>query len=445
MKFIAIISVIGVLALVPPCANAREVKTDSSTFSGNQVGVVAITNANILTAASPLIDGGTIVFENGKIVAVGTDVSVPADAEVIDAEGRWITPGIIDAHSHLGIYPTPLLPSNIDLNEKTGNNTSHISARDAVWPQDPGFEKARQGGVTTLAILPGSTNLFAGRGVTLKNVQSVTVEEMKFPGAPEFLKMACGENPIKIYGGMGKAPFTRMGVVAEFRNIWTAADKYRKKRDSNPDEPIDLKMETLAKTLNGEIIPVFHCYRTDEMAHMIEVSKEFGFQIGSFHHATEAYKIADLLQSEGIGVATWARRWGFKMEAYDASDAMPAVLEDVGVKTALHSDNSILIQRLNVEAALALASSRRAGYDFGYETAIRWITANAADLMGISEVTGTLEVGKMADIVLWSDDPFSVYALTDKVFIDGDLVFDRAEEVKTASDFLTGQYGAEVK
>ncbi|KCZ57340.1 hypothetical protein HY29_01035 [Hyphomonas beringensis] len=445
MKKLLVTTLLSAVALLPSCASAKEVRQEQTAVAGEQARPIAITHANILTASSPLIEDGTVVFANGRIVSVGKTVKVPGNAEIIDAEGRWVTPGLIDPHSHLGVYPTPLLPSNMDLNEKTGNNTAGISAEDAVWPQDPGFEKARRGGVTTLTILPGSTNLIAGKGVTLKNVEAATVKEMKFPNAPYFLKMACGENPIKIYGGAGKKPFTRMGVMSEFRKAWAKAREYKEKHEADPSAPVDLQLETMAKVLDGEIIPVVHCYRADEMAHLIDISHEYGFKIGAFHHATEAYKIAPLLKAEDIGVATWARRWGFKMEAYDASDATPGFLEDAGVKMALHSDNSILIQHMNTEAALALASARRAGYDFGYETAIKWITADPAELMGIADQTGTLEPGKMADIVLWSGDPFDVYSVADKVFIDGVSVVDDAETDEESSDFLAGQYGEEVQ
>lgn len=405
---------------------------------------IAIANARILTATSPVVERGTIVFRNGRIVAVGEAAPIPEDARVIDAAGRWVTPGLIDPHAHLGVFPTPLLPSTMDLNEKSGNNTAEVAAGDGLWPQDPGFERARQGGVTSMVILPGSTNLVGGRGITVKNVAATTVAQMKFPGAPEFLKMSCGENPIKVYGGQGKVPFTRMAIPAEFRKAWAEASRYRAARPApragGGDPPQDYRLEAMAGVLDGDIIPIFHCYRADEMAHMIDISHEFGFQIGAFHHATEAYKIAPMLAAENIGVATWARRWGFKMEAYDAPDAGVAMLEAAGVTVALHSDNAILIQRMNMEASLALAAARRAGFRGDYESAIRWITIRPARLMGIADETGSLEPGKMADIVLWSGDPFSIYSRADQVYVDGVLVHEReVPPPGPASDFLVGQ------
>ncbi|MEX6634518.1 amidohydrolase [Hyphococcus lacteus] len=451
--FRLVFSIIAALGATLSGAFAQSDGLYPSTYVAKESPTTAIINATILTAAGPRIDGGTIILSGGKITAIGKDVSVPQNANVIDANGRWITPGIIDAHSHLGVFPSPSLPSNRDGNEKTGNNTAEVWAEHAIWPQDPAFDAARDGGVTSLVVLPGSTNLFGGRSVTLKNVPAVSVQAMKFPDAPQGLKMACGENPVRLYGSKARTPFTRMGNIAGFREHWQKAKAYQQKRlkhrtavragSAKPDAfTVDLQLETLADVLDGKIIPHIHCYRADEMTQMVDVSKEFGFNIGAFHHAVEAYKIADMLAKENIGVATWANRWGFKFEAYDAIDANAAILEKAGVNTILHSDSAKLIQRLNVEAALGMASARRSGLNFDRETAIKWITANPAKLLDIIDETGTLEVGKMADVVLWSADPFSVYARADQVYIDGVLMVDRAtNEYQNHSDFELGQPG----
>ncbi len=415
-----------------------------STYSPDPSPTTAIINATILTAAGPRIEGGTILFSNGQIVEVGQNVSVPSDAILIDAQGKWVTPGIIDAHSHLGVFPSPSVPSTRDGNEKTGNNTAGVWAEHSVWPQDPGFDAARAGGVTSLQVLPGSANLFGGRSVVLKNIPSPTVQGMKFPAAPQGLKMACGENPIFQYGSKGRTPFTRMGNMEAFREAWLKAGDYNQKWEKYRQNPkggskpaVDLELETLAGVLNGQITPQIHCYRADEMAQMIDLSKEFGFKIGTFHHAVEGYKIADLIAAEGIAVATWAQRWGFKLEAYDGIDANAAILQAAGVNTILHSDSAQLVQRLNVEAAMAMASAKKAGLPVDRETAIRWITANPARAMGIGDRTGTLEKGKMADVVLWSGDPFSIYSLAEKVFVDGILLFDRHDPSKQHQSDLT--------
>lgn len=410
----------------------------------------AIVNASILTATGLRIDNGTILMSGGRIVAVGKDVQVPSGARTIDGSGKWVTPGIIDSHSHLGVFPAPGVDGHADGNENIDPYTAHVWAEHSVWPQDPVFTKARAGGVTSLLVLPGSANLFGGRGVTLKNVPAVTVAQMKFPGAPYTLKMACGENPKGRYGSRGRAPATRMGNVAGFRRSWIDAAEYTRKWESYERKRAkgeaaeapkrDLAMETLAGVLKGEILVQNHCYRADEMAVMLDVGHEFGYKTSAFHHAVEGYKIADLLAAEGACVATWATRWGFKMEAFDAIEENAAILASRGVCVAIHSDEQRLIQRLNVETSVALAAGRRAGIDIPQEDAIKWITINPARIMGVADRTGSLEPGKMADVVLWSRNPFSVYAVAEKVFIDGALVHDTSSPASIyRSDFELGQ------
>lgn len=410
-----------------------------STYSPKPAPPTAIVGAHVLTAEGPVLENATVLFKDGKIVQIGSDVQLTPDVQVIDGAGKWITPGIIDIHSHLGVFSSPGVPSMRNGNEKTGKNTAEVWAEHSIWPQDPGFEMARRGGVTTLAILPGSANLFGGRSVTIKNLSSVSVQGMKFPDAPQGAKMACGENPI-YYAARGNDPFTRMGNMAGFRAAFIDAQAYLDKKKKGESQKTDLRMETLAGILTGEIQTHIHCYRADEMMQMIDLSKEFGFKIGTFHHATEAYKIADVLAEEGISIATWADRWGFKLEAYDAVPLNVAALEWAGVHTMLHSDSAVLVQRLNLEAAMAMASAQRAGEEITPETAIRWITLNPAITLGIADRTGSLAPGKMADLVLWSADPFSVYAVAEKVFIDGVKVVDRDDPAaEPSSDFMLGQ------
>ncbi|PKM18570.1 MAG: amidohydrolase [Gammaproteobacteria bacterium HGW-Gammaproteobacteria-15] len=413
-----------------------------STYKPASSPTTAIVGATILTAAGPQLNGGTVILQNGKILQVGENIAIPADAVVIDGKGKWVTPGIIDIHSHLGVFSSPGVPSMRNGNEKTAKNTAEVWAEHSIWPQDPGFEQARRGGVTTLAILPGSANLFGGRSVTIKNVPAVSVQAMKFPAARYGAKMACGENPIT-YAARGNDPFTRMGNMAGFRSAFIDAQAYLERRNTTKDRSafkVDLKLETLAGILAGEIDTHIHCYRADEMMQMIDLSKEFGFNITAFHHATEAYKIADILAKENIAIATWADRWGFKLEAYDAVPLNVAALEWAGVHTMLHSDSATLIQRLNIEAAMAIASAKRVNKTISREEAIRWITLNPAVSMAIADRTGSLEPGKMADVVVWSADPFSVYAVAEKVYIDGVLLVDRTQAATAPeSDFLLGQ------
>jgi imidazolonepropionase-like amidohydrolase len=356
----------------------------------------------------------------------------------------WITPGVIDVHSHLGNYPSPSVNAHSDGNELSSPNTAEVWAEHSVWPQDPGFVTALAGGVTTLQILPGSANLFGGRGVTLKNVPGQSVMDMKFPNAPHGLKMACGENPKRFYGSQGRAPSTRMGNVAGYRAAWIAASDYRDKMNAaangEGEAPIrDLQLETLAGVLNGEILVHNHCYRADEMSVMLEIAKEFGYKVTAFHHGVEAYKIADLLRENDTCAAIWADWYGFKMEAFDGIRENAAILDRADACTIMHSDDDMGIQRLNLESAKVIGAAARVGIDIPPERAIRWISYNAAKALGIEEVTGTLEVGKMADVTIWDGSPFSVYSTAQKVYIDGALIYDRHDpSVNPVTDFTLG-------
>ena len=427
---------------VPPAANPY-----ASTYQPFPARTTVIRNATILTAAGPAIERGSILLQNGKIAAVGATVNAPPDAVVIDATGKWVTPGVIDTHSHLGVYAAPGIESLADGNEMTSPNTAEVSTEHAIWPQDPQFELALAGGVTTMHILPGSANLFGGRSVTVKNVPARTADQMKFPGAPYGLKMACGENPTRVYGGRNTMPSTRMGNAAGYRKAWQAAVEYRakvqawKKAGSDPEKRPDrnLQLETLMGVLDGEIRIQNHCYRADEMATMIDISKEFDFKIASFHHAVEAYKVRDLLAANDICGSMWADWWGFKLEAYDGIMQNIALVHEAGACAIVHSDSPDGIQRLNQEAGKAMRAGAEAGIRIDRADAVKWLSLNPARALGIDKVTGSLEPGKNADVVIWSADPFSVYAHADRVFIDGAPVFDRAQPTPPRSDFQLGQ------
>jgi len=408
-------------------------------------------NATVLTAAGDRIEGGSVLMRDGKIAAVGRDVPAPADAVVIDARGKWVTPGVIDAHSHLGVYASPEVDAHSDGNEATDPVTADVWAEHSIWPQDPQIPLALAGGVTTQHILPGSSNLIGGRSVTVKNVPGRSAEDMKFPGAPFGLKMACGENPKRTYGEeKGRAPSTRMGNVAGTRKAWTEAlayrqewEEYRAKKNAGKDASMpdrDIEKETLLGVLDGKILVQNHCYRADEMLTMIQVARELGYKVTAFHHAVEAYKIADVLAANGICAALWADSWGFKMEAFDGIRENVALVDHAkGGCAIVHSDSALGIQRLNQEAAKAMAAGRRMGFPLREEDAIRWITLNPAKALGIAGQTGSLEVGKMADVVLWSGNPFSVYTKAEQVYVDGALVYDRNDPAhQPVMDFSLG-------
>jgi imidazolonepropionase-like amidohydrolase len=436
---------------VEPAADAYP-----STYHAGTSAPTLIRNATVLTGTGQRLDEADVLLVDGRISAVGHGLEAPASAQVIDGKGKWVTPGIIDVHSHLGVYPSPSVRGNDDGNEATSPTTANVWAEHSVWPQDPGFTTALVGGVTSLQILPGSANLIGGRSVVLKNVPSTTYQGMKFPGAPQGLKMACGENPKRVYGVDKKQfPATRMGDMAGYRAQWIEAQEYirdiesyeRKVKAGEKDaKPVkrDLRLDTLAAALKGELIVHMHCYRADEMATVLDMSREFGYHVAAFHHAVEAYKIANLLAENHVCGAMWADWWGFKMESYDGIQENIAMVDAApGGCAIVHSDSEEGIQRLNQEAAKAMTMGRRAGLAESPEHAITWLTANPAKALGILDKTGTLEAGKMADVVVWNRDPFSVYALTDYVFIDGVVQYDRAHPpAKPRSDFFLGQPAA---
>lgn len=411
---------------------------------------VLITDATVLTGTGERLESADVYIVDGKIQQVGKDLAVQADTTV-NAAGKWVTPGIIDVHSHLGAYPSPSVESHQDGNEMISPNTAEVWVEHSVWPQDPGFNRAREGGITTLQILPGSANLFGGRAVTLKNVPAHTMQAMKFPDAPYGLKMACGENPKRVYGRKGVAPYTRMGNMAGYRQAWIEATEYKAaweqyeaayKAGLNPTAPErDIKYDTLRSVLDGEILIHNHCYKAEEMAMMIDLSKEFGYHAGTFHHGIEAYKVADLLAENGNCAALWPDWWGFKMEAYDMVQENVAIVDAVKNSCAVvHSDSDTTIQRLNQEAAKIMYTANQNGFNLTEEHAIKWITYNAAKSLGVADKTGSLEAGKQADVVIWDKNPFSVYSKAQEVYVDGAKVYDRNDEkYQAVSDFMLGQ------
>lgn len=416
---------------------------------------VLLVGGTVMTATGEALEGGSVLLRGGKIEAVSAErLEAPEGVRVLDVSGKFVTPGIIDTHSHLGVYASPGLRAHSDGNEATGATTGHVSAAHGVWPQDPGFYKALSGGVTTQMVIPGSANLVGGRGVTLKSHPGISTRAMLFEQAPEGLKMACGENPKRVYGAKGREPMTRMGNMAGWRKIFQRAVEYREgllkheramakwesgpKKDPSkkPSPPArNLELETLVAVMEGEILVHIHCYRADEMLQLLELAEAYGFEVRSFHHAVEAYKIRDVLAAWDVSVSTWADWWGFKAEAHDAILENAALLHVAGARAIIHSDSPVGIQRLNQEAAKAYYAGLEAGLEIPQWQALRWITANAAWALGVDELTGTLEVGKQADVVVWSAHPFSVYAQAELVYVDGVREFDLSAPAPPWSDF----------
>ena len=415
-----------------------------STYEPMESEPTLFQSANIYDGLGGELFDYDLLIADGKIIEIGQSLD-QSGVKVIDASDKWITPGIIDIHSHMGVYSAPSVSTSSDGNEATAPVTAEVWAEHSVWTQDPQFALALKGGVTSFHVLPGSANLFGGRGATFKNISKNTIQAMKFPNAPHSLKMACGENPKRVYGNRRQSPSTRMGNMAGYRNAWIDATEYQEgmqELDSDDRPKRDLAMDTLKGVLDGDILIQNHCYRAEEMAMMVELSKEFDYKITAFHHAVEAYKIADLLADEGICAAMWADWWGFKHEAYDMVPANIAIIDQARNGTGcaiVHSDDEVGIQHLNQEAAKAMSAGNRAGFEISKAHAMRWITSNPAKAAGILEQTGSIEVGKDADVVLWTGDPFSVYSRAEQVFIDGAVVFDVNDPKKQpVTDFDLG-------
>jgi imidazolonepropionase-like amidohydrolase len=456
-------------AAVAPSPPALPWQSQPAVIPEVESPAIALVGATVMTGVSADLQDGVVLFADGRIDAVGTrsQVTIQPGVQVIDVAGKFVTPGLIDAHSHMGVYALPEAIANEDGNEATRPVTANVRAADAFWPQDPSLSRALAAGVTTALILPGSANLIGGQGVSVKLYPGRTVEDMRFPGAPPTLKLACGENPKRVYGERKSAPSTRMGNVAGYREAFQSALEYgakfadwqakhrdwqKKAATKGPGEAEalpsmperDFGSETLLLALEGKILVQVHCYRADEMLGMLALAREFGLKVRAFHHAVEAYKIRDVLASQGVGVATWADWWGFKLEAYDTVRENLALLSEAGVRATLHSDSPGLIQHLNQEAAKSLSAGLRSGVQVDRKSALAWITLNPAWTLGIESHTGSLEMGKMADVVVWSGDPFSVYSRVERVYVDGALAYERGAEGRRPSDFELGQ-GAELR
>ena len=397
--------------------------------------VLAIRGAHLLTAdgdVSPSeIARGTLVIRDGKIVAVGdvAAVEIPPGAKIVEADGLWITPGIIDAHSHMGAAGWPNSPANEDINEMTNPISAQVRVLDSVNFQDPALLRAVAGGVTTIQVLPGSGNMVGGQSAILKLRHVGGRYADLFTQAPPGLKMASGENPKRVYGGKGQEPSTRMGNFSVLRTALYEAQAYREKwakwetgDHQSPAPARDLKMETLGEVLAGKRLVHIHCYRQDEMLTFIQISHEFGFKIRSFEHGLEAYKIAPVLAREGIAVNTWAYSYGFKLEAKDGIPYNPAILAQAGAMFTMHSDSADSVQRLWHEAA------QLTGYGVSEQLAVKSFSANPAWVLGVQDRTGRLAAGLDADLAVFDRHPFAPYARVEKTYIDGQLVYDRRRD-----------------
>lgn len=385
---------------------------------------VVIRNAYVMTVTHGNLKSGSVYIKGGRIAAVGEAIDAPASARVVDAGGKYLTPGIIDSHSHIALGD--------DVNEATSPVTPQMMMIDAFDYQDKAIYRALAGGVTTSLLLHGSANMIGGQAVVIKHKYGASRDAMLFPGAPRSIKFASGENPKRVYGTRNEVPSTRMGNFAVQRDAFVQAGDYmrawddydakvkRGDKDASPPKR-DLKLEALADVLRGRFLVQIHCYRADEFLTEIAIAKEFGYKIRAFHHALEAYKVAEKLAAENIGIATFADWWGYKQEAWDAIPWNAVMAMRKGVRVAIKSDSADFARRLNQEAAKTM---RYGGAT--EEEALRMITLNAAWIIGVDDRVGSIEVGKDADLVLWDGYPLSSAAVPNKVLIDGDVYFDRA-------------------
>ena len=386
---------------------------------------VAFVHARLLPVSGPPIEDATVLVTDGRIEAFGAGLAVPdGTPTVVDASGMWLTPGLIDVHSHMGVYPWPSGEAHGDGNEMTAPTTPRVWAGDSVRVGDPAFERARAGGVTTVQILPGSANLIGGESAVLKLRPSRTLAGMMFDGAPRGIKMACGENPKRVYKEDEDGPSTRMGNLAGMRATFQGALDYRTARAKRgPDRPpMDHGKEVLLDVIDGKVLVHVHCYRHDDIEGIYRVMDQYGIQVASFQHALEAYKVADLIAAHGTAIATWPDWWGFKLEAYDGIPDNARLSLGAGVSVVIHSDSANTVQRLYTEAAKLLAT----GMDEA--AALETVTLAPARMLGIEDRTGSIEIGKDADLALFSHHPLDVYTRVEQTWIDGVRVFDRESE-----------------
>jgi imidazolonepropionase-like amidohydrolase len=384
---------------------------------------LAIRDATILTATGRRIERGVVVLAGGAIVYVGDDPgAIPAGATVIAGASTWVTPGLIDAHSHLGVQPSLAVDELSERNESTGPFTATARADQAYWPQDPAIGRARAGGVTTALVLPGSNNLIGGQGFVVVVRPGQTIDDVRFPAAPRALKLSCGENVLRRYP---RGPQTRMGAYSALRATFRRAAAQRARRDRSPD----VELEPLIAALDGDALVHVHCYRADDLDRMLRLAADVGLRIRTFHHALEAYKIRGRLVAAGVSIATWAEMWGGKLEMFDAIPENAALFSQAGGRAIIHSDSTLLAQRLNHEAARAMYAGRAAGLEVSQDQALRWITAEAAWALGIDRWVGTLEPGKRAELVVWSGDPFSIYSAAELVIQAGEVTYRRGDGV----------------
>ncbi|MES2125479.1 MAG: amidohydrolase family protein [Gemmatimonadota bacterium] len=398
-------------------------------------GPVLIRNATVLTVTKGTLPNTDLLLVDGKISRLGKNLTAPAGATIIDATGKYVMPGIIDPHSHMMSDAT---------NEGSLSVTSMVRIRDVLNPTDIDIYRALAGGTTTLNILHGSANTIGGQNSVVKLKWGRTAEEMIFPGAMPGIKFALGENVTQKNRGTvivvgqpqtpRRYPTTRMGQEEVLRDAFTRASDYKAewdnyrarlaRKEANLVAPRrDLELEPLVEVLEGKRLVHAHSYRADEMLMLLELSDEFHFHVQTLQHGLEGYKIASEIAKHGTGLSTFADMWGYKIEAYDAIPYNVAIAMRHGVLTTINSDDDGRARRLNIDAAKLM---RYGGLT--EDEALKTITYNGAVQLGIQDRVGSIEVGKDADLAIWTGDPLSVYSTVETTFIDGEIFFDKTRD-----------------
>jgi imidazolonepropionase-like amidohydrolase len=408
---------LGALAASPPDATAPT--------------IVLIQNATILTVSHGTIEHGSILIRDGKIAEVSQSIAKPPGAEVIDAHGQFVMPGIIDCHSHIAVDGS--------VNEGSVSVSSMVNIADVLNPDDIDIYRDLAGGVTVANVLHGSANSIGGQTVVIKLRWGTPASRLPFEGALPGIKFALGENPkrsnFSIRGQEKRYPATRMGVEETIRAAFTEARDYKSKRDDynkrtsagekNLIPPRrDLRLDPLVEVLEGKRYVHSHCYREDEILMLLRVAKEFGFKVRTFQHVLEGYKVADEIAASGAGASTFSDWWAYKVEAYDAIPYNAAIMTRRGVVVSINSDDAEEAQHLNQEAAKSIKYG-----GLTPEQAIKMVTINPAMQLGIDKRVGSIEKGKDADFAIYNHDPLSVYAVVQKTIIDGKVYFDRDKDI----------------
>jgi imidazolonepropionase-like amidohydrolase len=398
--------------------------------------VVLIQNATILTVSHGTIEHGSILIRDGKIAEVGQSIAKPQGAEVIDANGQFVMPGIIDCHSHIAVDGS--------VNEGSVSVSSMVNIADVLNPDDIDIYRDLAGGVTVANVLHGSANSIGGQTVVIKLRWGAPASRLPFEGALPGIKFALGENPkrsnFSIRGQEKRYPATRMGVEETIRAAFTEARDYKSKwddynkRTSGGEKNLipprrDLRLDPLVEVLEGKRYVHAHCYREDEILMLLRVAKEFGFKVRTFQHVLEGYKVADEIAAAGAGASTFSDWWAYKVEAYDAIPYNAAIMTRRGVLVSVNSDDAEEATHLNQEAAKSI---RYGG--LSREEALKMVTINPAMQLGIDKRVGSIDVGKDADLVIYNHDPLSAYAVVQKTLIDGRVYFDRARDIAERAD-----------